>query len=64
MPATMEEEALEEEIKMDFEAAPVGQTTAYGATRAQQAEQAMLMDVMLAIEEENAKLEKKERIFG
>ena len=53
------EEALEEEIKMDYTPAPVGQTTAYGATRAQQAEQAMLMDVMLAIEEENAKLEKK-----
>jgi len=38
---------------------PVGQTRAYGATRAQQAEQAMLMDVMLAVEEENSKLEKK-----
>ena len=50
---------MEEEIKMDFEPTPVGQTTAFGATRAQQAEQAMLMDVMLAIEEENAKLEKK-----
>jgi len=54
-----EEEALEEEIKMDFKPVPVGQTTAFGATREQQAEQAMLMDVMLAIEEENAKLEKK-----
>ena len=43
------EEALEEEIKMDYTPAPVGQTTAYGATRAQQAEQAMLMDVMLAL---------------
>lgn len=59
MPAGMEEETLEEEIKMDYELAPVGQTTAFGATRAQQAEQAMLMDVMLAIEEENSKLEKK-----
>ena len=59
MPATVEEEALEEEIKMDYKPVPEGQTTAYGATRAQQAEQAMLMDVMLAIEEENAKLEKK-----
>ena len=54
-----EEEALEEEIKMDYKPVPEGQTTAFGATRAQQAEQAMLMDVMLAIEEENAKLEKK-----
>ena len=54
-----EEGTLEEEIKMDFEPVPVGQTTAFGATRAQQAEQAMLMDVMLAIEEENAKLQKK-----
>jgi len=53
------EEALEEEIKMDYKPVPEGQTTAFGATRAQQAEQAMLMDVMLAIEEENAKLEKK-----
>ena len=44
---------------MDFKPVPVGQTTAFGATREQQAEQAMLMDVMLAIEEENAKLEKK-----
>ena len=31
-----------------------GITTAFGATRAQQAEQAMLMDVMLAVEEENS----------
>lgn len=54
-----EEDTLEEEIKMDFKPVPVGQTTAFGATREQQAEQAMLMDVMLAIEEENAKLEKK-----
>ena len=44
---------------MDYKPVPEGQTTAFGATRAQQAEQAMLMDVMLAIEEENAKLEKK-----
>ena len=54
-----EEDTLEEEIKMDYAPVPEGNTTAYGATRAQQAEQAMLMDVMLAIEEENAKLEKK-----
>ena len=52
-------EELDEAMDFDFEPVPVGQTRAYGATRAQQAEQAMLMDVMLAVEEENAKLEKK-----
>jgi len=52
-------EELEESMDFDFEPVPVGQTRAYGATRAQQAEQAMLMDVMLAVEEENSKLEKK-----
>ena len=52
-------EELDEAMDFDYEPEPVGQTTAYGATRAQQAEQAMLMDVMLAVEEENAKLEKK-----
>ena len=52
-------EELEESMKFDFDPVPEGQTTAFGATRAQQAEQAMLMDVMLAVEEENAKLEKK-----
>ena len=57
--ALEEEDTLEEEIKMNYEPVPEGQTTAFGATRAQQAEQAMLMDVMLAVEEENAKLEKK-----
>ena len=55
----LEEETLEEEMRMDYTPVPEGQTTAFGATRAQQAEQAMLMDVMLAIEEENSKLEKK-----
>ena len=53
------EEAIDEAMDFDFEPVVVGQTRAYGATRAQQAEQAMLMDVMLAVEEENAKLEKK-----
>jgi len=53
------EETIDEAMDFDYEPEPVGQTTAYGATRAQQAEQAMLMDVMLAVEEENAKLEKK-----
>jgi hypothetical protein len=57
--ALEEEESLEEEIKFDYKPVPEGQTTAYGATRAQQAEQAMLMDVMLAVEEENSKLDKK-----
>jgi hypothetical protein len=52
-------EELDEAMDFDFEPVPVGQTRAYGATRAQQAEQAMLMDVMLAVEEENAKLEKQ-----
>ena len=52
-------EELDEAMDFDYEPEPVGQTTAYGATRAQQAEQAMLMDVMLAVEEENAKLEKQ-----
>ena len=52
-------EELEESMKFDFDPVPVGQTRAYGATRAQQAEQAMLMDVMLAVEEENSKLESK-----
>ena len=53
------EEELEESLRFDYEPVPEGQTTAYGATRAQQAEQAMLMDVMLAVEEENSKLESK-----
>jgi hypothetical protein len=53
------EEELEESMKFDFDPVPEGQTTAFGATRAQQAEQAMLMDVMLAVEEENSKLESK-----
>ena len=53
------EEAIDESMSFDYEPVPEGQTTAFGATRAQQAEQAMLMDVMLAVEEENAKLEKK-----
>ena len=52
-------EELEESLRFDYEPVPEGQTTAFGATRAQQAEQAMLMDVMLAVEEENSKLEKK-----
>jgi ribosomal protein S17E len=52
-------EELEEALRFDYKPVPEGQTTAYGATRAQQAEQAMLMDVMLAVEEENSKLEKK-----
>ena len=52
-------EELDEAMDFDYEPVPEGQTTAFGATRAQQAEQAMLMDVMLAVEEENAKLEKK-----
>jgi hypothetical protein len=50
---------MEEEINFDFEPVVVGQTTGFGATRAQQAEQAMLMDVMLAVEEQNANLETK-----
>ena len=53
------EEAIDESMSFDYEPVPEGQTTAFGATRAQQAEQAMLMDVMLAVEEENSKLEKK-----
>lgn len=53
------EEELEEALRFDYKPVPEGQTTAYGATRAQQAEQAMLMDVMLAVEEENSKLEQK-----
>jgi len=52
-------EELEESLNFDYDPVPVGQTTEFGATRAQQAEQAMLMDVMLAVEEENSKLEKK-----
>lgn len=52
-------EELEEALRFDYKPVPEGQTTAYGATRAQQAEQAMLMDVMLAVEEENSKLESK-----
>jgi FtsZ-binding cell division protein ZapB len=52
-------EGLDEAMNFDYEPEPVGQTTAFGATRAQQAEQAMLMDVMLAVEEENSKLESK-----
>jgi hypothetical protein len=56
---TAEDEMMEESMDFDFSPVPVGQTRAYGATRAQQAEQAMLMDVMLAVEEENSKLEKK-----
>ncbi len=52
-------EELEESLNFDYSPVPKGQTTAYGATREQQAEEAMLMDVMLAIEEENSKLEKK-----
>jgi hypothetical protein len=52
-------EELEESLNFDYNPVPKGQTTAYGATREQQAEEAMLMDVMLAIEEENSKLEKK-----
>jgi len=52
-------EELEESMEIDYTPVPVGQTTGFGATRAQQAEQAMLMDVMLAVEEENSKLEKK-----
>jgi hypothetical protein len=59
MMLTAEDEMMEESMDFDFSPVPVGQTRAYGATRAQQAEQAMLMDVMLAVEEENAKLEKK-----
>jgi hypothetical protein len=53
------DEMMEESMDFDYKPEPVGQTRAYGATRAQQAEQAMLMDVMLAVEEENSKLEKK-----
>jgi hypothetical protein len=52
-------EDLEESLKFDFEPVPEGQTRAYGATNSQKKEQAMLMDVMLAVEEENSKLEKK-----
>ena len=52
-------EELDEAMDFDYEPVPEGQTTAFGATRAQQAEQAMLMDVMLAVEEENSKLESK-----
>ena len=59
MMLTAEDEMMEESMDFDFSPVPVGQTRAYGATRAQQAEQAMLMDVMLAVEEENSKLEKK-----
>ncbi len=53
------DEMMEEAMDFDYKPVPVGQTRAYGATRAQQAEEAMLMDVMLAVEEENSKLEKK-----
>tara|TARA_R110000824_G_scaffold82136_8_gene206036 strand:+ start:8548 stop:9549 length:1002 start_codon:yes stop_codon:yes gene_type:complete len=64
MPPDLDEEIelskeLEESLDFDYSPVPKGQTTAYGATRAQQAEEAMLMDVMLAIEEENSELEKK-----
>ena len=50
---------LEEAIEFDFEPVPEGNTEAYGATNAQQKEQAMLVDVMQQIENANEKLEKK-----
>mgnify|MGYP003640980334 CR=1 FL=1 len=50
---------LEEAIEFDFSEVPVGQTEAFGATNAQQKEQAMLIDVMSEIEAANKKLEKK-----
>ena len=50
---------LDESLNFDFEEVPVGQTTAFGATNAQQKEQAMLIDVMNEIEAANEKLEKK-----
>jgi len=54
-----EETELEEAIEFDFEPVPEGNTEAYGATNAQQKEQAMLVDVMQQIENANEKLEKK-----
>ena len=54
-----EEVELEEAIEFDFEPVPEGNTEAYGATNAQQKEQAMLIDVMQQIEAANKKLEKK-----
>jgi len=54
-----EETELEEAIEFDFEPVPAGNTEAYGATNAQQKEQAMLVDVMQQIENANEKLEKK-----
>lgn len=54
-----EEVELEEAIEFDFEPVPEGNTEAYGATNAQQKEQAMLIDVMQQIEQANEKLEKK-----
>ena len=50
---------LEEAIEFDFDPVPEGNTEAYGATNAQQKEQAMLIDVMQQIENANEKLEKK-----
>ena len=52
-------DSMEEALNFDFEEVPVGQTTAFGATNAQQKEQAMLIDVMNEIEAANEKLEKK-----
>tara|TARA_R110001592_G_scaffold13919_3_gene63243 strand:- start:313 stop:1311 length:999 start_codon:yes stop_codon:yes gene_type:complete len=54
-----EETELEEAIEFDFDPVPEGNTEAYGATNAQQKEQAMLIDVMQQIENANEKLEKK-----
>jgi len=58
-PNLEEEVELEEAIEFDFEPVPEGNTEAYGATNAQQKEQAMLIDVMQQIEAANKKLEKK-----